>query len=360
MNVSDEHDFLRLNEEYIRINIPNIFISVFYFLFGVSGNSCVLLVYCLCVKRRHNRYYIPFLALVDLLSCLMNSSWEIMFDMQPLTYNDNFGCKWIRFLGNALVISSGLLLVVIALQRFMLVCRPLHHPSSKRTKNIIVSVALLFALSVSSPKFIFTGITEVKTRDARFTGTVCGILDEYSNTTSLLVYDIILRLVGGVCYISLIVLYFFVVRAIYIRNRKLSQTHNKTVLILRECSNTNSNAGAQQSSPKSSENVSGNREQRDSDASTNSRTRNTIASHRFSIMFFVITLILLITISPRLAIESMEAMDKNFAANFSDTQIVLKGFFENLYILNGVINPMIYGYFDREFRIVLKKKLCGT
>lgn len=360
MNVSNKHDFLLLNEEYIRINIPNIFISVFYFLFGVSGNSCVLLVYCLCVKRRHNRYYIPFLALVDLLSCLMNSSWEIMFDMQPLTYNDNIGCKWIRFLGNALVISSGLLLVVIALQRFMLVCRPLRHPSSKKTKNIIVSVALLFALTVSSPKFIFTGITEVKTRDARFTGTVCGILDEYSNTTSLLVYDVILRLVGGLCYISLIVLYFFVVRAIYIRNRKLYQTHNKTVQILREYSNTNSNAGAQQSSPKSSENVSGNREQRDSDASTNSRTRNTIASHRFSIMFFVITLILLITISPRLAIESMEAMDKNFAANFSDTKIVLKGFFENLYILNGVINPMIYGYFDREFRIVLKKKLCGS
>lgn len=50
MNVLDEYDFFCLNEEYIRINILNIFISVFYFFFGVSGNLCVLLVYCLCVK----------------------------------------------------------------------------------------------------------------------------------------------------------------------------------------------------------------------------------------------------------------------------------------------------------------------
>ncbi|XP_078321456.1 uncharacterized protein LOC144621683 [Crassostrea virginica] len=359
MNDSDLQAFLRLNEEYVIINIPNIFISVFYFLLGVSGNSCVLLVYCLCVKRRHNRYYIPFLALVDLLSCLMNSSWEIMFDMQPLTYNDNLGCKWIRFLGNALVILSGLLLVVIALQRFMLVCRPLRHPSSVKTKKIILLSIFIFVICVSSPKFVFTGITKIKTRDPTINGTVCGILDEFSKSTSLLVYDAILRIIGGVCYVTLIILYIFIVRAIYIRNRKLSESHGKTNRILRESSNTHSDVKPARSTPRSSENQSQPREQRDSDTSNNIKIRNTLATHRFSIMFFIITLILLITIAPRLAIESLEAEDKNFAANFTDTGIVLKGFFENLYILNGVINPMIYGYFDREFRIVLKRKVCG-
>lgn len=360
MNSSIEHEFNLLNEEYIKINIPNIFISVFYFLFGVTGNSCVLLVYCLCVKRRNNRYYIPFLALVDLLSCLMNSAWEIMFDMQPLNFNDNMGCKWIRFLGNALAILSGFLLVVIALQRFMLVCKPLRHPSSVKTKNAVLLVTLMLGLAISSPKFIFTGITEIKTRNPRITGTVCGILDEYSNTTSLLIYDIILRVIAGFCYLSITILYIFVVRAIYIRNQKLSKSHKTTARILREGSNNNSvEERVQSSTSRNSQQENQGREQRDSDTSTNLRNRNIIATHRFSIMFFIITLIILITYAPRLAIESIEAMDKNFAANFSDVDIALKGFFENLYILNAVINPMIYGYFDREFRVILKRKLCG-
>lgn len=360
MNSSVEHEFLLLKEEYIKLNIPNIFISVFYFLFGVTGNLCVLLVYCLCVKRRQNRYYIPFLALVDLLSCFMNSAWEIMFDMLPLTYNDNMGCKWIRFLGNALVILSGFLLVVIALQRFMLVCRPLRHPSSVMKKNIVLLLTLVLALGFSSPKFVFTGIAVIRTRNPGINGTVCGILDEYSNTTSLLIYDITLRVLGGICYVTLIILYIFVVRAIYVRNQKLSESHQTTARVLREGSNNNSvDDGPHISTPRSSQHIAPGREQRDSDTSANIRNRNIIASHRFSIMFFVITLIILITYAPRLTIESLEAMDKNFAVNFSDVEIALKGFFENLYILNGVINPLIYGYFDREFRIVLKRKLCG-
>jgi hypothetical protein len=290
----------------------------------------------------------------------MNSAWEIMFDMLPLTYNDNMGCKWIRFLGNALVILSGFLLVVIALQRFMLVCRPLSHPSSVRKKNIVLLLTLLLALGFSSPKFVFTGISVVRTRNPRVNGTVCGILDEYSNTTTLLIYDVILRVVAGVCYVSLIILYTFVVRAIYIRNKKLSASHQATARVLREGSTLNSvDDGTHITTPQNSQHISPEREQRDSDTSSTIRNRNIIASHRFSIMFFVVTLVILVTYAPRLTIELLEAMDKNFAVNFSDAEIALKGFFENLYILNGVINPLIYGYFDREFRIVLKRKLCG-
>lgn len=98
----------------------------------------------------------------------------------------------------------------------MFVCWLLYYFFLKRMKNIIVFVVFLFVLFVLFLKFIFIGIIEVKMWDVIFIGIVCGIFDEYFNIISLLVYDIILRLVGGVCYIFLIVLYFFVVRVIYI------------------------------------------------------------------------------------------------------------------------------------------------
>jgi hypothetical protein len=65
------------NSHYINVFIPNIVWIILCLLLGVIGNSCVLFIYIFKMKQhREDRYFIPILALVDLMASIFASIYQ--------------------------------------------------------------------------------------------------------------------------------------------------------------------------------------------------------------------------------------------------------------------------------------------
>ena len=67
------------NEEIVKTLIPNIVIFSVYLILGLCGNALVVLVYMTRMKNvPDERYYIPVLAMSDLIASTYGSSFGIL------------------------------------------------------------------------------------------------------------------------------------------------------------------------------------------------------------------------------------------------------------------------------------------
>lgn len=92
---------------------------------GVFGNIIVLVMYSRYIADKNGtRYFIPALAVVDLMGCLSNVVQFQLDNTMRYTYPDVRLCKTLSFL---MIMSGGLsahLIFAIALQRYLMICRP--------------------------------------------------------------------------------------------------------------------------------------------------------------------------------------------------------------------------------------------
>ncbi|XP_034405016.1 C5a anaphylatoxin chemotactic receptor 1 [Cyclopterus lumpus] len=141
---------------------------VFYgigFLLGVPGNAVVVWVTGFCMPHSVTSLWFLNLALVDLLCCL-----SLPLLMVPLAHDDHwhFGplaCTLIKSLFHLLMYCSVLQLVLISVDRWMLVSRPVWCQNNRRHKRAVwVCVAVwCLALVGSIPQFVY--IKEIKAGD---------------------------------------------------------------------------------------------------------------------------------------------------------------------------------------------------
>ncbi|XP_018526187.1 C5a anaphylatoxin chemotactic receptor 1 [Lates calcarifer] len=160
-----------LDSNYTLPEIPDILIPeiqpiqivalVFYglvVLLGVPGNALVVWVTGFCMPRSVTSLWFLNLALADLLCCL-----SIPLLMVPLAHDDHwhFGplaCTVVKGLFFLVMYCSVLQLVLISLDRWMLVSRPVWCQNKRRPKQAaFVCVAVwCLALIGSIPQFVFT------------------------------------------------------------------------------------------------------------------------------------------------------------------------------------------------------------
>lgn len=70
------------NHEIAKSLIPNDIILSLYMVAGFMGNSLVIFIYSFKMKgNKEERYFIPFLAIVDLWASLINASFAIAQNM---------------------------------------------------------------------------------------------------------------------------------------------------------------------------------------------------------------------------------------------------------------------------------------
>ncbi|KAK3103647.1 hypothetical protein FSP39_020739 [Pinctada imbricata] len=369
-NELNNYSYLRISEGNITLfddlnfelwlnKLPIVGLILLYMVVGCVGNVLVIYIYTISMKmKKVNRFFIPYLAIVDILSLVFNGSFEIVFAHYQLNFDNDVGCKFIRFLGNVFVILSGILLLMIAVQRYVLVCKPLSNVFTAKKKQYVLVSVVAFTLILSSPKFVFTGIMEIDTMYTNVTGLVCGIKEEFAGSLPLLVYNIILILTGFSAIVTLAVLYSFVVKAIRARNNKLMGLRGAP----RKTDITESSITTDPSDSRkvsivtlpSSRNQSIVSMSNNNSITRSEKIRNLGANSRFSRMFFIITVLCFATYAPRMALENIEASNKNYQKDFSLQKRVLIGFLESFYLFNSVVNPFVYGIFDQDFRKRLK------
>ena len=342
--------------EYEEFQIKNVVLDFIlvttYFMLGSAGNIAIIWLYSKMNQRRTKAYkqIIVFLAIVDLISCSLNSFLNIVLLVGPHFLENSYFCKFLRFFCHVTTLYSAFILLVIALQRYLLICRPFNQQMTLCVRKIIITCCAVLSTALCLPVFIFYGTGS----DNQFAvSSSCGILRRYIESRELFVFNVIYVIVITIIIGSISYLYFCILITVYVKRKMVGKNHH----------NFNhaghSNASRDNTTITNISMLSLNNRLYASNASLSS-TRPNInqkaqRQHILTLMFLTITIFCIVAFIPRRVIELEEALDKQFPTNTFGRHEFLFRFLKTLYMLSNVINPYIYGLFDRDLRQMLGK-----
>lgn len=82
------------NSEYARRYLASTILQSLFLVLGFSGNLMVIVIYTTRMKSKNDdRYFIPLLAGVDLLGCLVSTTLILINNNLPYKYPNSAICK---------------------------------------------------------------------------------------------------------------------------------------------------------------------------------------------------------------------------------------------------------------------------
>ncbi|XP_062614991.1 cholecystokinin receptor-like [Saccostrea cucullata] len=397
------------NRELAESLIFNNVILSLYIIVGFFGNSTVVIVYGFMMKSdKEERYFIPFLAAVDLCACIVCASFGIALNLMQATFDNIIACKALQFLVPLFTFSSILFLLIIAVHRYLKVCRPFGKQMTLKWKRFAMCVVLIMALILSLPMIYFYGLVSFPNTEKGIVGLRCSRSKSATKTLSL-IFGGFLVISTIVIILSLIILYSKIgyTIVIHFRNTKsinnhqsrlesensidvdqfrkrisshedpLSDEGDKNYSVQTEntdlssyCSaETNNKKLSEMNSPRTSIQTARNGETRTISEGNGNRQKkrrrrkakqNRTVVYKFTLMFMLITVIFLICYIPKVIIIMFEARNPKFWEELSDSTRAGVLFVYRMYIINNITNPFIYAFLDKKFANEIKKlfKVC--
>lgn len=350
------------NSHLVGLYIPLDVFLVLFIVIGVFGNGTVIFVYGFKMKTiKDGQYFIPRLAVVDLLGSIVCPIFGLTTTLMPVTYSADIVCKMGRFLSSSLIFVSVFLLFTIGFQRYNKICRG-NGPTTNKKKRILVVFVCLWGLMLSSPNLTSSGSVPFVSTFRGVSGLVCGTLPGMGP----IIYDVILAISIPFCCISFIVLYVVIgCRTIYslkqsqhLDNNLPRDIHRNHVSITKDFKKCDYASSVSSSDQKGT-------------SQTNSRPmkieltqiqrRNKIVTSQLTLMFMIVTLSFVVCSIPKVTLMFFEILVPNFWEQFSDKERMLLMFVHEGYILNFISNPFIYAFLDKSFRKHLPNiyRLCS-
>ncbi|XP_060064852.1 neuropeptide FF receptor 2-like [Ylistrum balloti] len=368
-SASHEAKLERLNTQFALSLIVIDVVLGFYFLFGVLGNAIVIYIYSFRLRvKLDDKFFILVLAVMDVIVCVTGPTFCLMRNIFPVYMDMDLVCKMSWFFTRNLNGASGLLILVIGLQRFLKVCRPFGRQMTKKYKIIALILTICVTIVIHTPLFIFYGITEVPFVDKGITGRRCGLIhghsemiDFYGKVYLYIMFASALLTMVGICS-----LYTATGKKIYEHIKRLEDmptTHpsfdtNSTHDIAMKSENDPESIQTARRKSSKDNNIRDLNRRRSTTVSVRSK-KTPFAVHRYSIMFLIISLLCVLTYVPALAINLAVDVDSvEFWTEFSDTERRVYLLVFQMYLLNHVVNPIVYTCFDTKFRLKVKELFC--
>ena len=387
-----------LNNAKVKLLIPNTVLAFAFLLTGLVGNGLVLFVYRFQLKSKmDDRYFIPCLSLVDMIACSIGATYAISMNFNPFNFRSDLICKLVWFLHQSISFSSALLLVAIAVQRYIKVSRLVNSSMSLRSKRFTITSILIGSTIISVPCLVLYGRDEVllKNENRTITGYNCGAVPNV-NQKFLFGYSVTLLLMCLSGIFALIILYSLILSKIFkqesfrkknfYRSNKQSlsdkEQHSSGNTIQTESSNVtdadysvdksesnttyidSTTTNNQQQNMQGGPAIKGNNSNVPSAIQTGQKSQFgriiclITRKHRFSVMFFLITILFCISFLPRIALMITESAISNFWDNLTDVNYVIALCVYRGHLLNTIVNPVIYLFFDTDFRSSCQKLCC--
>ncbi|XP_060072052.1 probable G-protein coupled receptor 21 [Ylistrum balloti] len=377
-NSSDSYVSLTLdhwNDAVAGILLPLTVVLVSYLVVGCFGNLSVIYVYWWQIRTpSKERYFIPILALVDMISCVISAGSGVYANLHPLKFESDIGCKMVAFLGVLFATISADLLVIIAVDRFLKICFPFGTQMTLYWKRVSLVAMFIVSTMIAIPALFVYGSVPVINPTHNLTGWRCvNVLHNGSRPMWELFYKALL--------FDYVMLRFIVLSIIYIRIGKVICKHFKRRASRHQrlCGSQSVSNGAQSCNQAS---VLPNDVRRESsflercccrtrlldriasdlDSSRNGRDsthsrRTERKGLKLTLMFMLITGIYIFTFGPKVVLMTFETMNERFWTTMTAGELVGFRFLYTLFIVNNVVNPFIYGFLDDQFRKELRK-LC--
>ena len=153
-------------EVYILISIL-IFLSIV----GTAGNLLVLYVFSKKRDKLVSTLFILVMAFVDFITCLVVIPYTAIMEYSDFWIKYDFMCKLYHFLITSNIPFSALIMVAIAIDRYLCICHPFYHILTVRRAKYVTAVLGVFAAVIGVLVALLHGVTiEMSVQDFHSTG----------------------------------------------------------------------------------------------------------------------------------------------------------------------------------------------
>ncbi|VDI20331.1 cholecystokinin A receptor [Mytilus galloprovincialis] len=329
--------------EIIAQRMPSVVYIAILIAIGVFGNANVLFIFTKFFRQSTYRVFVRTLACVDLLVCVTHMPLEILYLLKPFGFYSEGVCKTYRYFVYFLNYLSILLLVIIAVERYIRICTSLSGwRMSTKISNICSLIAAAIALVLAIPGVFTNGQHIVYI--GNHTLVACEMDDENYETGLVIIYFAAVGIAYMVSTFVLVFAYTSIVRTI--RNRQKNCVLEQPTVsslannLTRMSESTNElHLHVHQNNPESQIHLE--------------RTTRTLT---------IITAIFVIVHAPYFCLCITVSLDTSIKDNLEGVKLAMYEIGLRLYLINNVVNPMVYGFtdfrFQRACRSLYRKGQC--
>ncbi|KAH9523305.1 hypothetical protein Btru_066343 [Bulinus truncatus] len=206
------YDLDQLNNARAMVMLPTLLVFGTYIIVGLIGNTLAVYIFSFRLKSGTQNILIVYLAVFDLLTC----SLAVPFEMTDLVFSAWYpslaGCKLMRFTNTFCTAGSIFTLIIIAVDRYRKICRPLKKQMSARDVKLSLIPVLVCATIYSVPAFWVYGFRTLQTEIPGLRGRDCSTPDVLSDSRIPLIYNLFLSASFVVLTSVLWVIYFKIYR----------------------------------------------------------------------------------------------------------------------------------------------------
>lgn len=373
-----------LDQQEFHILLPSFVLILVVLVLGVPGNIITMCVYSKKMRRTASRVFILALTLCDLVNCLLTMPLEIALIINFWTFDVPVFCSIGRTLTYTLNGISALLLVGIGIDRFRKICRPLKPVFTPNKTRSICLLSTFVGFCVYTPGYILYGTNTTLVhvsdggRNITIVGKTCLIQDKYDDTRIMKLTIILWFFLTVFVMVVLIIIYIFIGRAVYkqlkleeIRRNSLpSSKRSKLRQIMAERSSETScsyddclsdNKSGRKSLGRMTENNRNKLGQSLKNAYKFSKhptasslkqaqLSNRIKPGRTTLMLFMVTIAYILSYIPFCIIVAIRMANPQLYPSLAPVEKSIWNFFLRSYVINCAVNPLLYGFFNKDFR----------
>ncbi|XP_014768510.1 orexin receptor type 2 isoform X2 [Octopus bimaculoides] len=341
--VSDCSNLEGLNVEMVEAHYPAIVFLVFEMILGATGNCMVAYIYYYKFEVSSTQIFIVALSIYDFLTSTISIPMEIVLLRLSFTFDCDTACRLIRFFIVFAIISSALIVIIIAVDRYILVCRPLSQKISIKNSKRILAVLGFLSFIFSIPAYFVYSKHERKVKQCGKIGTVCSLSSYSEESIYPLVYYSTVLAVCSFAFIALMIIYLL----IGIRIWKIYRAKNfRTVTSISIANDNSIKPLGIVHRPFVKQFISAPRIK-----------RHSMNPFKTTLVLFIITLIWTLSYLPHFIGAFWKMSIKDFNDSTTYKEQLAYHFFMYSYYINCAANPYIYGLFCKQFRSELRIKL---
>ncbi|BFZ10985.1 hypothetical protein BsWGS_14024 [Bradybaena similaris] len=196
-----------LNDDMFRRLAPTVVVLVAVMIVGVVGNILICYIFTRKLRRNSQNFLLLCLGIFDLLSSCVGVPSEIFDVRHYYLYESVEMCKAMRFLTTFPSLASILVLLVIAVDRYRKICKPLHHQIHLSHARIALIIIVVIAFTFSVPALYIYGHRSFPTPVADVYGYDCSVDDVFKDKPYPLVYEGVFLAAFLVCTVVLASIY---------------------------------------------------------------------------------------------------------------------------------------------------------
>ena len=373
----------RINaEEAARHQVNTVLLSILLGV-GVIGNSIVILTYHFRMKnKRDDRYFIPCLAVTNMLACVSASVLFVTLNTFPVMFTSTVLCKSLNFVTRMTCVESLIILLIISIQRYKKICTRGRSRLSLFWKRVFIVISVITSVIISIPTLVFFGIKIRDNPSHNITEFHCDhVTNNISEKYGLNIYLGFIGLFFVGIVVSITVIYTMIGKRIHAKIQPpqtkstlatSSDTLNYNSLLKYSKSDSNLNVRLESRiveesddgilhkfTEKNGDHVFRSKSEAGKRKYTVSEVKKArsglgIFVFRYYYMFVSISLVTTISFIPPILILTLEAADafvvNNITSEFGFNVILI---LRRSYLFSYVINPFMFGLFDTTFRKAL-------